>query len=250
MALSLGLGLGLSQVRGGGGVPFARTAAILGAGGLDYALFDWGLSSSLFQDAAGTTPSALGNPVGRWNARQKAPHFASQPVNASRPVLQADGLKGDGSDDSLLTDWLAQSADNCIIVQALIPASFTGTRVLAGAEVSGGHKFWLAVDSDGKPRAAVGGANSTPYGNLNLLGKEVVMCLTSGGAFYVQDEIYSTPIVTPLNVPVALRIGARTQTDNSGAAYFPGWIKRAGLGRVMLTPEQFQQIRAEWLAAA
>lgn len=76
------------------------------ANGEQGAWYDPSDLSTLFQDAAGTTPvTASGQPVGRMLDKSGRGNHATQTVSASRPTYQTDGtlrwLAFDGVDDSL-----------------------------------------------------------------------------------------------------------------------------------------------------
>jgi hypothetical protein len=376
---------GVAALNKGGGVPFAKTAAILGAGGLDYAILDSSAPDRMWQEATGQTQvSAIGNSVGlivgrekqdrktfaqvmagqaelranaiittagtppeaasydgvtgvgslsrgsgtanqtylRWGTTageaylvdlenlgpnilsfrdsvgtgypgigsivagdrikvvlvsnggnfsirmsgdstaatfkvhsvKKLPaHYASQSVNNSRPVLQSDGLKFDGSDDNLLTDWFAQSGANCIIAQVTVPASVVATTVIAGlrnGDATG--QFWVGINSAGLPAYGTGGL--TPAVGASALGQSVILGLSADGTTIrrFRDELEYAQTAQAGNAPstlVAARIGALANGASS-TAWFGGSIKRIAFGKTALTLQQFQQIRAEWLAAA
>lgn len=99
MALSLGLGLGLSFApsKGGGGYPFKVTESILGAGGLDWSLYDAAAIDRMWQEATGQTPANVNSPVGLIVGRekQKAKTFAQ--VMAGQPELFVPGATIDAS---------------------------------------------------------------------------------------------------------------------------------------------------------
>ena len=64
--------------------------------------------STMFQDAAGTTPAVVGQPVGLVLDKSGRGNHASQATTAQKPILQQDGsgnyyLAFDGVDDSLST---------------------------------------------------------------------------------------------------------------------------------------------------
>ena len=74
--------------------------------------------STLFQDAAGTTPvTADGDPVGRMLDKSANGNHASQTVSGSRPVYRTDGvlhwLEFDGVDDTLLSDFITLTGTRC-----------------------------------------------------------------------------------------------------------------------------------------
>lgn len=80
--------------------------------------------STMFQDAAGTTPvTAAGQPVGRILDKSGRGNHASQATSASRPLLQQDGngkyyLAFDGVDDFLSTASIDFTATDKMTVVA------------------------------------------------------------------------------------------------------------------------------------
>lgn len=121
--MRFGLGFGI-DVRRGGFNPRSLFAA--GEQGIWLDPSDF---STLFQDAAGTTPvTAVGQPVGKILDKSGRGNHATQATGASRPTLQQDSnglyyLSFDGTDDGMLTPSI----------------NFTGTdkmTVWAGAKAS------------------------------------------------------------------------------------------------------------------
>lgn len=178
-------------------------------------------------------------------------HYASQTVGGSRPSLQADGLKFDGSDDNLLTDWFAQAGANCIIAQVTVPAALSTSQVIGGSNTVTTSRFYLGVGTAGQ---LIGGAGDlSPSAAIDLRGAVAVLALTMSSAeakmFANAAEVYSQAKTGDPITSNPVRLGAGNQAGNPGS-FFAGSIKRIAFGKTALTLEQFQQIRAEWLAAA
>jgi hypothetical protein len=80
--------------------------------------------STLFQDAAGSTPvTAVGQPVGRILDKSGRGNHATQSTTTSRPILQQDGsgrhyLAFDGTDDSFATGNIDFTATDSISLVA------------------------------------------------------------------------------------------------------------------------------------
>ena len=245
-------GAGSSPLKGGN--PFAKTDAILGPGGADYAFLDSSLMATLFQDAAGTTPvTAIGQLVGRQNVRKKSPHYASQSVNNSRPVLQSDGLKFDGSDDSELSDWLFGAGANCIVAQVTVPAVLSTGCFIAGVIGASAGRFRLGVLASGLLQAGVGDQTVFPGATMDVRGQTVVVGLTASGGtariFAGSTQQSSVAYTGAAATNVAAMFGA-SSGNGTAQQFFPGSVKRIAFGRVDLSLSDFQQIRNEWLAAA
>lgn len=178
-------------------------------------------------------------------------HYASQATAGARPVLQSDGLKFDGSDDNLLTDWFAQSGANCIIAQVNVPSTVVANQVFAGAEVSGVGGFWLGIGTDGRLRGKLGDAGSVSFASIDYRGQTIIAALSANGVTgdgFVQEASYPITGSGAINTVQAWRAGA-LQNNGVPAGFFGGSIKRLAFGKVAPTLAQFQQIRAEWLAA-
>jgi len=236
-------------------VPFAQTAAILGAGGLDYAFFDSSLASSLFQDAAGTTPALITNPVGRWNVRQKPPHYASQATSGQRPILQSDGVKFDGISHNLLTDWFAQAGANCIIFLGTPPAGLSSLGLVAGVSgASGAERFFVGFDAGGLLVGGVGGNSVVNIkGAIDRRGQRTFGAIVCNGSTVRlidgMEQVYSnTQIGAPiLTVPFA--VGAKRAVQNVSDTFLGVALEKIAFAKVAPTLAEIQSIRAEWLAA-
>jgi hypothetical protein len=106
------LDVGLNSFRGTGGSGPAFIPSNLFSSGEQGVWYDPSDLSSMFQDAAGTTPvTAAGQPVGRINDKSGRNNHATQTTAASRPLLQEGGgkywLEFDGVDDFLRSEQLA-----------------------------------------------------------------------------------------------------------------------------------------------
>lgn len=249
--MMIGLSLGLCSTTGQGGVDYI--AQILGAGGLDYAEFDFGRLSLLFQDTAGTTPvTTIGQTIGRANVKAKAPHSAQQATSSFRPQYQAAGAKFDGSDDNLLTDWLAQAGANCLFVRATVPATVSATQVMLGAQDAGAtNRFWLGVTTGGLPYCGLG-ASATQIAGYDIRGREVVFGVTCNGstirvyldgALILSQSQNGAPTTT-----VPLRLGA-SAIAATVINYFAGGIRKAVAGYKYLSDAEALQISTQLMAA-
>lgn len=88
--------------------PFRLNPATFFTGGVPGLVYDLSDISTLFQDAAGTTPvTAIGDPVGRILDKSGNGNHATQSSAGARPLLQQTNglyhLTFDGSDDSMAT---------------------------------------------------------------------------------------------------------------------------------------------------
>ncbi len=116
--MRLGLHLGLGPRYGGGAAAFTPASLFAGGeeGGYGYASL-----STTWQDSAGTTPGAVGQPVGRNNDDSGNANHVIQATTAAKPILRQSGalyyLETDGVDD-----WLT----------ATLTGNITGGAVTAG----------------------------------------------------------------------------------------------------------------------
>lgn len=107
--------------------PALSAPAALFTGSVAGVWFDPSDMSSMFQDAAGTTPAAVDAVVGRINDKSGNGKHATQAVTARKPILRQDGalyyLEFDGVDDGLQTPAVNFAATNKVSL-------FTGVRKL------------------------------------------------------------------------------------------------------------------------
>ena len=100
------------------------------------AWFDPSDLSTMFQDAAGTTPvTAAGQPVGLILDKSGNGHHASQTTSTARPLFQIDGsgnahLVFDGVDDYLSTAAINLTGTDKVTVFSGIQADFSGVNMI------------------------------------------------------------------------------------------------------------------------
>lgn len=111
-------------------------------GGVNGALYDVSVLSSMFQDAAGTIPvTADGEPVGLIKDLSGNGNHASQATATARPVYRTDGtyhwLESDGVDDKLVTGNIDLTSTDELHLSAAIgvlePRSNNSLAVSVGA---------------------------------------------------------------------------------------------------------------------
>lgn len=206
--MRLGLGLGLAQKQLRGFVP-----SILFSGGEKGVWYDPSDLSTLFQDAAGTTPvTAAGQPVGKILDKSGRGAHATQSTATSRPILGLESgryyLTFDGVDD-----WLSTAA-----------IDFTGT-----------DKMTVVVGARKLSDAATGilcefsATTSTNTGSFNIAapnGTNEFSCLSKGsvggsGALF-DSALYAAPVSAILSMSgsistdtCALRVNAASAATSS-----------------------------------
>jgi len=244
----IGVGLGITRRPILSGKPASAVDRILGAGGRDYAVFE-AVLASLQQDSAGTTPVTMtGQTVGRWAAQRRAPHVATQPIAGYRPALQSSGLKFDGLDDFLQTEWAVQTGASCIVAQVSVPTSLAGTQAIVGAS-DGTSTIHVGVASNGVARASLPDTGIV-NGTTDLRGQDIILAASFGTgqvALFVDKTTEFSANGTYVIWPTGTAY--RLATPSGTSAFFGGTIKRIAFGRVTLTLEQYLAIRNEWLRA-
>lgn len=224
-----------------------------------------GISAALIESGVGTTPGNDITANGIYTQyltratvtglrfQANAAFSGSLEVVSVKEAITSTGLKFDGSDDNLLTDWFAQAGANCIIAHVMVPTSISSTQIIAGAnEASDFNAIRVGLTNTGVFRVTGAGPGNFD-GTTDVRGQSVIVALSassSGSMIYLNDFIEtSRPQNISPTVSIPYRIGSRN--DNGVAnVYFGGNIKRLAFGKTALTLEQFQQIRNEWLAAA
>lgn len=142
----------------------------------------------------------------------------------ARPGRQAGGVaRFDGSDDNLLTSYLAQSGPMTLLYHGTVPASLAALQVMLGASGSAVNRCWLGVTTAGALAGGVGGQSSTTIlGTRDVRDKEIVAALTFDGSTVklflrvdgVTTEEYSAAQASTPTTSVPFRIGA---LNNNGA---------------------------------
>jgi len=174
------------------------------------------------------------------HSRQSSPSF--------RPVVSANGLLYDGSDDRLLTTFNPTLSGSII-------ARFNGTqasRVIMGSAASSNGRAWLGLDASGRLAAGIGEQNSTTiFGGADIRNAWRIGCVTWDGTtvrLYLDGaEIYSGAQVGAVNTTVPMMEGALNANGTAGA-FFAGTISDAlALSRV-LTPAEIVNLTNQWSA--
>lgn len=229
--------------------------SILGAGGRDYAYFDFTDTGRLFQDDAGTIPAdEIGEAIGLALSPAGSPLHSAQQTSASfKPVLQAAGAKGDGNDDRLLTALLP---GKLILARFTVPATVSSAHLVAGAaDVSGSNCFQLGYDAAGR---IVGGAGSQSFTTIvatgtNVLDREAVAAIWAPGdgqtlkLFCDDAEVYSAAQSGTPTTAVPMTLLARN-TNGVPDRFSAATIRQIAFGSPdSFSLAEFQQIRQQWL---
>ena len=170
---------------------------------------------------------------------------AFQSTASFKPKFQTVGATFDGSDDNLLTGYLAGAA-NFIVAKVTFPASPAGTQIIAGANDSGGaNPFRLGLTVGGALRATVGAGSTLDSTGIDLRGSTTVVGLTYDGAtvriFANGSQVGSFAETGTITTAVPFRLGARND-NGTAATFFGGSIKSIVAGREFIDLARFNQI--------
>lgn len=155
--MKLGIGLGIPYPNGINGI----SPASLFAAGEQGVWYDPSDMSTLFQDAAGTTPlTAVEQPVGLMLDKSGRGNHATQTTATSRPILKQDVggqyyLLFDGIDDSMVTSTITPGTDKAQVFAGVRFVTLSTIAVIfeLSANVnSNSGTFLLFVNSDSTPR--------------------------------------------------------------------------------------------------
>lgn len=117
----------------------ARVAALMASfAGAAKAWYDpWDIAT-LFQDSAGTTPTAAaGDPIGRIMDKSGAGNHATQATTTSRPLWQTTYAAFDGTDDSWATPNIDfTSTDKLTVIAAVRKLSDAASAVIVESSTS------------------------------------------------------------------------------------------------------------------
>jgi hypothetical protein len=180
---------------------------------------------------------------------------ATQATGSFKPTFQTTGAKFDGTDDNLLTGYLAQAAagGNFLVARVTVPVTLAGTQIIAGTNDSGGaNPFRLGITTAGALRATVGAGSTLDSTGIDLRGTETVVGLSYDGAtvrtFAGSAQVGSFAETGAISTTVPFRLGARND-NGTAATFFAGSIDSILAGRQALDNARFNQIAAALMAA-
>ena len=180
-------------------------------------------------------------------------YAATQSSSTLKPTFQTTGAKFDGSDDNLLTGYLAGAGANFIVARVTVPASISANQVIAGASGGATGRTFVSIDTAGRPSGGVGNNGvGVIVGASDLRNSEAIIGVSYDGnnvrLFANAAQEYTgaqsgTPITS-----VGYAIGA-TGAAGGSSSFFGGAVKRIVAGREFLSLTRYQQIRSELLSA-
>lgn len=252
----IGVGLGLGVGRGGSRV---WTPARLSSLALQLQPTD-----NVYTDAARTTPSTSGDPVGGWADRSTAAHHLSQSTSARRPIYYSSGLGGgarprvsfDGTDDGLLmSGWNLGSGAQTVALEFVrrsnVPSAqrlFTVRQAgpifsaISFVNYGGYHEITALFGSAGG--ASVGcnpslgttrhtlvicynGSGSTTPANYMIFVDGVAQTVIAGGLFPDSTEMGALGSYADASVPSSVdvgRIAAWSGDHRASRLAIEGWL--------------------------
>jgi hypothetical protein len=177
---------------------------------------------------------------------------AIQATGTLKGVRQSAGCKFDGTDDNLLTAYLAVSGANFIGARTTVPSSLGAAQVILGASGSGTARAFLAIDTSGRACGGVGSQSTTTIvGTTDLRNTEATVFLTWNGTTVrlivngaVEYEAAQSGVATT-SIPV--RLGANNSNGTAGS-FYAGTIKHALAGQEFITAGRATQISGQLAA--
>ena len=165
-----------------------------------------------------------------------------------KPVRQTAGAKFDGTDDNLLSTYLASAGSNFLMARTTVPSSLAASQFVAGSTDGTPNRFILGINSSGKACAGISGdASSVIVGTTDLRNQEADIGVTCNGTtvrLLVNGAVEYEAAQNGSGLPtaVALRIGC-FNSNGVATSYYAGYIKECLAGTDYLTLAKFNDIR-------
>lgn len=177
------------------------------------------------------------------------PGYAATQATASlKPKFQTTGAAFDGSDDSLLTPYLAAASAGFIVAKLTVPATLSATQIIVGS-FDGSNRMRLSLNTSGLLCAGLGGlSEGAIVGGPDLRGGTITVGLSFDGTT-IRLFVGATEVATVAqsgNVPNTVTPFRLGSLNNSGTAsnFFGGSIKAIAAGREGIDLARFNQIAA------
>ena len=237
------------------------------SGGEQGAYYDPSDSSTVFQDAAMTTPAGANDPVGALMDKSGNGNHATQSMAAARPIRRTDGthwwLEFDGVDDAMATFAIDFTATDKVSTGLAIRTLTSSPGVLLEISPNTGANFgaFYVVQNDGAPytsashgTGAFGSANVARFfGDAAINTTNVVTSQHDLGANLTtirRNAVDGTPATNALGGNFgnyALNFGAR---NGGAAAISKALIYRAFVRGALTQSADLTAIETELAAAA
>lgn len=182
--------------------------------------------------------------------------------NVSIKEVPADAISdrytmtGDGTDDNLLTTWLAASGGNTIFFDVDIPATLSSVRVAFGTQIGGGGRLEIAFNTNGRLWGGVGSQTGTIIsGTTDWRGLRCVGAITHDGStvrvFTIEGgQEYSGAQSGNPNTTNPARLGADNNNTVSLANFAGGIARIVPVQKGGLTLTDWQTIGPAFAAAS
>jgi len=173
---------------------------------------------------------------------------ATQSGATLKPTRQTAGSKFDGTDDNLLSTYLASAGSNFLMARTTVPSSLAATQLIAGASGASANRIFIGVNTSGFACAGIGSDNTgVIVGTTDLRNQEADIGITCNGttvrlivngAVEYEAAQNSTPTTT-----IPFRLGVHNNNGSPAANYYAGYIKECLAGTDYLTLAKFNDIR-------
>jgi hypothetical protein len=169
-------------------------------------------------------------------------------ISGSRYTLTADG-----TDDNLLSTYLAGAGANSIIMDIDVPATLSASQVVIGMSGSATARLSLSINTSGQLCAGVGSdANTTIMGTTDWRGTRLIAAVSADGStvklLSATGEEYSAAQNGSPTTTIPARIAANNN-NGTASSFFGGGIARAIIAQKAMDLATFNAIRAQLLAS-
>lgn len=214
-----------------------------------------------FLAQAGTTGFYLRVNVGTTNLR--VPRFTLKEIpgnhanrtgsTGARPARDANGLKGDGSDDHLISALLASAAQGTLLIDVDVPATVAAYQTVVGSlGVSSLTRFFVGINTAGYVAGGAGTDSiTTIVGTTDFRGQRLRAALSvgasgvvlrTGGANEYSGALAGSPATSrPIVLFANQNSEATAQVD-----FFNGTIRRVAATQSPLSDVEIDSILNYW----
>lgn len=175
---------------------------------------------------------------------------SSQSTSNFKPTRQANGVKGDGSDDRLTSTYaLSGSGDLFAFDYADIPASIAATQILFGTQDGSSNGAYVAVTTAGDLRVKVGQTVIDSSGVDIRGGQHFIGLYTVGStAYLVIDGVAAGSGAWTGSLPTTTWNLLSVNANGTPSAFFGGSLLSPLTGRDTINLGRANQIRSALLA--
>jgi hypothetical protein len=184
-------------------------------------------------------------------------NHGSQATSTQRLNLLISGsrytLTADGTDDNLLSTYLAGSGANSILLDIDVPATLSASQVVLGMSGSATARLSLGINTSGQLCAGVGSdANTTIVGTTDWRGTRLIAALSTDGStvklLSATGEEYSAAQNGSPTTTIPARLAANNN-NGTASSFFGGGAARIIAAQKALDLATFNAIRNQLLAS-